>query len=160
VVPAAVVLPAASAAAPVAMTVNEPDERERKRFINARHTDYKKRRDDLEKTVGENETLESSKKFLRAKDMTVQRFSDLADQIIGEDASWKGELTTIIGCHFLDLVTLRHVDADQSAVKAVFERLRKAGMDMVGLFDSWSVGLVPFYVKDLAKLRKVVQGKV
>jgi len=150
-----------AAVAHAAVPLVEPDEREKKRFINARLADYKKRRDDLEETVGENETLESSKKFLRAKVMTVQRFSDLVDQLAGEDGWWKAELTMIIGSHFLDLVTMRGGKVEWQEMRAVFDRLRSAGMDMAEFFDSWSIGLAPFYVgvKDLMELRKIVEGK-
>jgi hypothetical protein len=157
----AVKVGAVGVAAPTAVPLVEPDARERKRFINARLADYKKRRDDMEETAGENATLESAKKFLRAKEMTVQRFSDLADQIIGEEASWKAELTMIIGSHFLDVVTLRGGKAEGQGMKAVFDRLRNSGMDIAALFESWGAGLRPHYVgaKEFAALRGIVEGK-
>ena len=138
-----------------------PDDRERRRFINARHAGYKKRRDDLASEMGDIEILEKAKKFLAAKEVSVDRFSKLIDQVLAEKAAVKKELAAILCCDFLDLVALRGGKADGPALEAVFERLRKAKIDVKKLFATWTAGLEPHYLRttELAGLRRIVEGK-
>jgi hypothetical protein len=126
--------------------VDVPDDRERRRFINARHADYKKRRDTLEKEVGENELLENAQRFLSAKTVTLKRFAGLADQILSDTAPWRRELAIILCCSFLDTVLFKGVEADRRALTAALDRLRGAGIDMKTMYGTWAVGIVPAYL--------------
>ncbi|HVS95060.1 MAG TPA: hypothetical protein VHE54_01195 [Puia sp.] len=156
----AAVEPAAPAAAEPAAPA-PPDDRERRRFINARYADHKHRRDVLEKEAGDNEILEKAKKFLAAREPTVERFSKLMDQVLEEKGGWKMELAAIIAAHFLDLVVLRDLRVERPPIKAVFDRMRKAGVDTKALFASWSAGLQPQYggAQEIAAIRRLAEGK-
>jgi hypothetical protein len=125
-----------------------PDDRERRRFINARHADYKRRRDALEKEVGENETLENAQRFLSAKTVTLKRFASLTGQILSEKVRWREELAVIICCAFLDMAVFKGAEADRPALKAVLDQLRDAGIDLKSALGSWRQGLEPFYLSE------------
>ena len=142
--------PVLELAAPVALAevaevgpASEPDDRERRRFINARLADYKKRRDALETEVGENEVLENAQRFLSAKTVTMKRLSGLLDQILSEEGRWREELAVIVCSAFFDMVVFKGVEADRSVLKEVIDRLRAAGIDTKGDFESWRSGLTP-----------------
>jgi hypothetical protein len=144
--------------APVAVVEATPDDRERRRFINARHAAYKNRRDALEQELGENETLENAQRFLAAKTVTVKRFAGLmdiilsdiilSDIILSDKESWREELAVIICSAFLDMVVFKGVEADRSELKAVLDRMRNAGIDMKTALESWGAGIVPFYLSE------------
>lgn len=115
----------------------------------------------MEKEAGENEILEKAKKFLNAKEVTLDRFSKLIGQVLEEKARWKKELAVILSCDFLDLLVLRGGRADNPSLKTVFDRLRKSKINVKALFAAWSAGLEPHYVSglELAELRWIVEGK-
>jgi hypothetical protein len=146
---------------PVEGPPKPPDERERRRFINARLADYKKRLENLGKAAGENDVVEKAKKFLVAKEVTLDRLSKITDKLIEEDTVWKDECAAILCSSFLDMVALRGLQTDGSALRLLFVGLRSVGIDTEAIFQAWSVGLQPFYLtgEELAAFRKIIEGK-
>ena len=153
-------------AAPEAPRVAEvtdkgPDDRERRRFINARLAEYKKRLEKLGKKAGENDVVEKAKKFLAAKEVTIDRLSKITDKLIEEDTVWKGEVAAALCSSFLDMVALRDVQTDGSKLRLLFIGLRSVGIDTEAIFQAWSEGLQPLYLtgEDLLAFRRIVEGK-